>query len=59
MIVLFCFAARIQDIECIDGAHSIGVQNVTSNCNVMTLIYFFFSLYLAKRLALERLSVAG
>ena len=36
--------------ECIDGAHSIDVQNVTSNCKVSTLISFF-SLYLARRLA--------
>ena len=35
----------------IDGALSIGVQNVTSNCNVATLNSFFFSLYLARRLA--------
>ena len=33
-----------------DGAHSINVQNVTSNCKVTTLISFF-SLYLARRLA--------
>ena len=33
----------------IDGAHGIGVQNVTSNCKVAIL--FFFSLYLARRLA--------
>ena len=32
-----------------DGAHGIGVQNVTSNCNVATLNSFFFSLYLARR----------
>ena len=42
-----------------DGAHSIGVQNVTSNCNVATLISFIFSLYLARRLAWKRLSFAG
>ena len=35
----------------LDGAQSIGVQNVTSNCNVATLISFFFSLYLAICLA--------
>ena len=34
-----------------DGAHGIGVQNVTSNYNVATLNSFFFSLYLAGRLA--------
>ena len=34
-----------------DGAHSIGVQNVTSNWKVATLISVFFSLYLARRLA--------
>ena len=34
-----------------DGAHGIGVQNVTSNCNVETLNSFFFPLYLARRLA--------
>ena len=34
-----------------DGAHSIGVQNVTSNCNVATLNSFPFSLYIARRLA--------
>ena len=47
---------RIQRVEiqcCIiidDGAHGIGVQNVTSIYNVATLISFF-SLYLARRLA--------
>ena len=34
-----------------DGAHGIGVQKVTSNCNVATLISSLFSLYLARRLA--------
>ena len=34
-----------------DGAHGIGVQNVTSNCNVLTLNSSFFSLYLVRRLA--------
>ena len=34
----------------LDGAHSIGVQNVTSNWKVATLISFIF-LYLARRLA--------
>ena len=44
-------------LQC-DGAHGIGVQNVTSNCNVATLNSFFF-LYLAKRLASGELSFAG
>ena len=35
----------------IDGAHGIGVQNVTSNYNVATLNSFSFSLYLARRFA--------
>ena len=35
--------------KCIDGAHGIGVQKVTSNCNVSTLISFV--LYLVRRLA--------
>ena len=29
-----------------DGAHGIGVQNVTSNCNVATLNSFFSSPYI-------------
>ena len=33
----------------LDGAHSIDVQNVTSNCKVAALISFFFSLYSGRR----------
>ena len=40
----------IKELIAYDGAHGIGVQNVTSNCNVATLNSFFF-IYLAKRLA--------
>ena len=52
------FLANI--VDRIDGAHSIGVQNVTSNCNVAMLISFFFALYFAiDVLLLERFSFAG
>ena len=45
------FAKQSDRTRCLDGAHSIAVQNVTSNCNVATLISFISSLYLARRLA--------
>ena len=52
------FDCRLSGVEtkqfffkCKDGVHGIGVQNVTSNYNVATLNSFFFSLYLAGRLA--------
>ena len=37
------FTLSLYQVKRKDGAHGIGVQNVTSNCNVATLNYFFFS----------------
>ena len=40
-----------------DGAHGIGVQNVTSKFNVATLNSFFISLYLTRHLASGETSI--
>ena len=49
---LIFFKTDLQTVNyCSDGAHGIGVQKVTLNCNVATLISSLFSLYLARRLA--------
>ena len=43
----------------LDGTHSIGVQNVTSNCNVAMLIVSSSPYIYLDVLLLERLSFAG